>query len=313
MGENCLLRDRGNINRGHGIKRFPVGQTADSLTWRVRSKESWNTFSDETPITAVSNESWYEANKNSATIAAGNKELNKADPEKVKPFLGLELILGGGSSSGLVVGQRNQALQNQNKAVDPTIPPEYQNQQNYSLNLSEETKERFQLYASNPTLGIALDATILLKTVSNYLNPNPPGYPSQSELTPQYNTGNNSGSPIVFTGTESIPPVVELPTHTGSAAGKVDPVIVVSNQKDEENNNASKKHTPEQQVVIEIAKEVKKQKGSVTTEEAEILVEWGKEAGLGKNARGPESHPTRGYGKQTHIHVGSVNHLPVED
>jgi hypothetical protein len=43
------------------------------------------------------------------------------------------------------------------------------------------------------------------------------------------------------------------------------------------------------------------------------LVEWGKEVGLGRNARGPESHPTRKFGKEEHIHIGPVNHLPVKD
>jgi RHS repeat-associated protein len=73
-----------------------------------------------------------------------------------------------------------------------------------------------------------------------------------------------------------------------------------------------KRFTPDQGALVEIAKEAERA-GGVTKSEAEILVNWGKEVGFGDRARGPESHPNRPFGKEPHIHVGPVNHLPVRN
>jgi len=70
-----------------------------------------------------------------------------------------------------------------------------------------------------------------------------------------------------------------------------------------------KRHTPEQQEVAKDAKDAKK-KGGVTVEEAKNLVDRARKAGL--PARGPESHPNRPQGKDPHIHVGPVDHIPVK-
>jgi len=76
-------------------------------------------------------------------------------------------------------------------------------------------------------------------------------------------------------------------------------------------NEGSKRHTPDQEAVIEIAQEGV-ENGGVSEEDAETLVEWGKEAGF-NNARGPEVHPNRpGIGKEPHIHIGPIRHLPVK-
>ena len=70
-----------------------------------------------------------------------------------------------------------------------------------------------------------------------------------------------------------------------------------------------KRHTPDQEALVEIAKD-KEKRGGVSEEEAETLVQWGTEIGL-ENTRGPESHPNRPEGSKPHIHVGPVNHIPV--
>jgi hypothetical protein len=69
----------------------------------------------------------------------------------------------------------------------------------------------------------------------------------------------------------------------------------------------SKRFTPDQQAVVDLAKDAK-QRGGVSAENADTLVKWGKEAGFGDGARGPENH---GGASGDHIHVGPVNHIPV--
>ncbi len=64
----------------------------------------------------------------------------------------------------------------------------------------------------------------------------------------------------------------------------------------------------DQDAAIQLAKDAKRQ-GGLSPDEAEALVEIGKEVGL--PARGPESHPGRKFGSQPHIHVGPINHIPV--
>lgn len=68
-------------------------------------------------------------------------------------------------------------------------------------------------------------------------------------------------------------------------------------------------YTPDQDAVIQLAKDAKK-RGGVTTDEANTLKDWAEEYNL--PSRGPEAHPGRGFGSNPHIHVGPVNHLPIK-
>jgi methylthioribose-1-phosphate isomerase len=79
-------------------------------------------------------------------------------------------------------------------------------------------------------------------------------------------------------------------------------------ETDKPTDSNKDKFTPEQQEVIKKAKQAKKLK-NLTKEEAEDLVEEAKEAGL--PARGPGVHPNCNF-KETHIHIGPVNHIPIE-
>jgi RHS repeat-associated protein len=65
----------------------------------------------------------------------------------------------------------------------------------------------------------------------------------------------------------------------------------------------------DQDALIQLAKEYERK--GVTREEADILKRWGDEYGV--PVRGPEVHPNRPYGKNPHIHVGPVDHIPVKD
>jgi hypothetical protein len=69
----------------------------------------------------------------------------------------------------------------------------------------------------------------------------------------------------------------------------------------------SKRHTPDQEAVVDLAQDAKRQ-GGVTRQNADTLVDWGKEAGFGDASRGPEDH---GGDSGEHIHVGPINHIPV--
>jgi hypothetical protein len=64
--------------------------------------------------------------------------------------------------------------------------------------------------------------------------------------------------------------------------------------------------TPDQQAVIELAKEAART--GLSEEEANALIELALEAGL--TVRGPETHPGRKF-KDPHIHIGPINHIPV--
>jgi hypothetical protein len=68
----------------------------------------------------------------------------------------------------------------------------------------------------------------------------------------------------------------------------------------------SKRHTPDQEAVVDLAKQAK-QRGGVTRENAGTLVEWGKEVGFKEpgQVRGPEDH---GDPLGDHIHIGGVDH-----
>jgi RHS repeat-associated protein len=69
-----------------------------------------------------------------------------------------------------------------------------------------------------------------------------------------------------------------------------------------------RRFTPNQQALVEAAREAKS-RGGVTRPEADILRDWANEVAL--PFRGPEAHPGRAHGANPHIHVGPVNHIPV--
>jgi RHS repeat-associated protein len=71
---------------------------------------------------------------------------------------------------------------------------------------------------------------------------------------------------------------------------------------------AGKRFTPDQQALVELAKEAKKL-GGMTETEVQIMRKWGNEYDV--LVRGPESHPGRGFGSEPHVHVGPVNHIPI--
>ena len=75
-----------------------------------------------------------------------------------------------------------------------------------------------------------------------------------------------------------------------------------------EQQGESKRHSADQEAVVSLAKEAKKS-GGVNEQDARALVEWGHETGL--PSRGPEAHPNRAFGKNPHIHVGPVDHIPI--
>jgi RHS repeat-associated protein len=66
-------------------------------------------------------------------------------------------------------------------------------------------------------------------------------------------------------------------------------------------------YTGDQDALIKIAK--KAQRNGLSPEDAEALREWAEEYDV--PFRGPEEHPTRGFGSQPHVHVGPVDHIPV--
>ncbi len=72
---------------------------------------------------------------------------------------------------------------------------------------------------------------------------------------------------------------------------------------------ASRYHSPDQSALIELAKEHRVQ--GVTCAESAVLKQWASEVGLA--VRGPEVHPSRPFGRFPHLHVGSVDHIPVND
>jgi RHS repeat-associated protein len=65
--------------------------------------------------------------------------------------------------------------------------------------------------------------------------------------------------------------------------------------------------TPDAGALVDLAKEAGK-RGGVTPDQADTLVGWGKEYGFGDRARGPEDH---GTAAGEHIHIGPVDHIPV--
>lgn len=73
-------------------------------------------------------------------------------------------------------------------------------------------------------------------------------------------------------------------------------------------NPAARRFTPDQDALIQLAKNAKRQ-GGLTAGEGSILREWADEYGL--SSRGPEAHPGRGFGSSPHYHIGPVNHIPA--
>ena len=72
-------------------------------------------------------------------------------------------------------------------------------------------------------------------------------------------------------------------------------------------NICGEKNTPDQQAVIDLAKE---HKAGVTRDEADILVEWAKEYGI--NYHEPMIHHGRGgiWGLVEHIKIFNI-HIPI--
>ena len=73
-----------------------------------------------------------------------------------------------------------------------------------------------------------------------------------------------------------------------------------------------KRYTPDQQAVVEFAKEAKKA-GGATLDDANILMDWAKEYNV--PAHGPEIHPDRpGVASNIlHFHIGKTGHIPIID
>jgi len=73
-----------------------------------------------------------------------------------------------------------------------------------------------------------------------------------------------------------------------------------------------KRYTPDQQAVIDLAKEAKAN-GGVTLDDTNTLLDWAYEYGV--LAHGPEIHPSR-TGKASnilHFHIGRTGHIPIKD
>ena len=73
-----------------------------------------------------------------------------------------------------------------------------------------------------------------------------------------------------------------------------------------------KRYTPDQQAVIDLAKEAKAN-GGVTLDDTNTLLDWAYEYGV--PAHGPEIHPSR-TGEASnilHFHIGRTGHIPIKD
>jgi hypothetical protein len=71
---------------------------------------------------------------------------------------------------------------------------------------------------------------------------------------------------------------------------------------------AARKYNPDQSALIDMANRDKRT--GITRGDAQAYKDLGKETGV--PVRGPEVHPTRPHGKEPHIHVGPVDHIPVK-
>jgi hypothetical protein len=95
----------------------------------------------------------------------------------------------------------------------------------------------------------------------------------------------------------------------GAAALGIDLGINMMSEAGAEDEGESKQFDEDQEAAVELAKEAA-DKGGLTEDEAEALVELGNDVGL--PSHGPETHPGRPFGKNPHIHVGPVGHIPVK-
>jgi hypothetical protein len=71
---------------------------------------------------------------------------------------------------------------------------------------------------------------------------------------------------------------------------------------------AAARFTPEQDALIQLAKDAQR-RGGLTSEEGALLRQWADEYGL--PSRGPEAHSGSGFGSNPHYHIGPVNHIPA--
>ena len=74
--------------------------------------------------------------------------------------------------------------------------------------------------------------------------------------------------------------------------------------------NISKRNTPDQDALIQLAKELKKN-GGATYEDAEILIDWAKEYNVPYHEI--EVHPNRpgAASNVPHFHIGKTGHIPI--
>jgi hypothetical protein len=70
--------------------------------------------------------------------------------------------------------------------------------------------------------------------------------------------------------------------------------------------DSDKRFSPDQQALIDLAKQAKKL--GISPENAETMKDWAKEHGV--DSRGPETHPGRNL-DFPHIHIGPIDHIPV--
>jgi RHS repeat-associated protein len=71
---------------------------------------------------------------------------------------------------------------------------------------------------------------------------------------------------------------------------------------------APRRFTPDQDALIQLVRDAER-RGGVAASDVSILKQWANEYGL--PFRGPQVHPGRPIGQFPHIHVGPVNHVPV--
>jgi RHS repeat-associated protein len=85
----------------------------------------------------------------------------------------------------------------------------------------------------------------------------------------------------------------------------------VSGAADSESKSSStsKGHTPDQEALVDLAKEAKN-KGGVSEQDAQTLMDWAKQTDLKGSSEHVEQHPGRNF-KRPHIRIGPINHIPV--
>jgi RHS repeat-associated protein len=109
-------------------------------------------------------------------------------------------------------------------------------------------------------------------------------------------------------------PIVKHENQEDTAAPPDDNVCT-PDKPVQDTSGQSKINDPDQDAVIQLAKELAKKGIPISSEEAKALLEWAKEYGVfpyhPEPEEGWESHPDRNF-KDPHIHVGPVDHLPVK-